>query len=150
MTRLADAFHALAVTAWVGALWAIGLIAAPTLFDALPDRGLAGLVAGRLFLYVAILGLICGAYILLFRLARFGGHALRQPAFWVVLLMTVLAAVGEFAVHPILDSLKDQALAQRVMNSVLRERFVAWHGVASLLYLVECGLGVTLVLFRDQ
>ncbi len=92
MSRLAEVIAALALTAWVGALWAIGLIVAPTLFDALSDRALAGLVAGRLFLYVAVVGFICGGYLLIFRLARFGGHALRQAAFWLVLLMLVLAA----------------------------------------------------------
>jgi hypothetical protein len=57
MIRFTDGLHTLAVTAWVGALWAIGLLAAPTLFEALPDRSTAGLVAGRMFLYVAVLGL---------------------------------------------------------------------------------------------
>jgi uncharacterized membrane protein len=149
MTRLADALAALAVTAWVGALWAIGLIAAPTLFDALQDRSLAGLVAGRLFLYVAVLGFVCGAYLVVFWLARLGGEALRRGVFWVVLLMLVLAAIGEFAVHPILDSLKDQALAQRAADALLRSRFAAWHGVASVLYLVQCALGAVLVV-RSQ
>ena len=150
MNRLADALHALCVTAWVGCLWAIGLLAAPTLFDALPDRSLAGLLAGRMFLYVAMLGLACGAYLLLFRLARFGGHALRQPFFWVTLLMVVLAAIGEFGVQPILAGLKEQALPRQVMESVFRDRFAVWHGVASVLYLVECALGVLLVLLQQS
>ena len=149
MSRFADAVNALAVTAWVGALWAIGLIVAPTLFDALSDRALAGLVAGRLFLYVAVLGFVCGGILLVLRLAYFGGHALRQVVFWVVLLMLVLAAIGEFAVHPILDGLKDQALAHRAADAVLRNRFAAWHGVASVLYLVQCALGLVLVI-RSQ
>ena len=150
MTRLTDALHALAVTAWVGALWAVGLLAAPTLFDALPDRSMAGLLAGRMFLYVSVLGLGCGAYLLLFRLARFGGEALRQWIFWVVLLMVLLTALGEFAVQPILEGLKDQALPYQVMESVFRDRFAAWHGVASLLYLIECALGVVLVLLQES
>jgi hypothetical protein len=150
MTKLADAFHALAVTAWVGALWAIGLLAAPTLFAALPDRAIAGLVAGRMFLYVGVLGLGCGVYLMLFRLVRFGSLAFRQGIFWVVLLMVVLTAVGELAVQPILAGLKDQALPRQVMESVFRDRFAAWHGVASLLYLVECALGVLLVLLQES
>lgn len=150
MTRFTDGFHALAVTAWVGALWAIGLLAAPTLFAALPDRDIAGLVAGRMFLYVAVLGFVCGAYLLLFRLVRFGGDAFRQGLFWVVLAMVLLSAVGEFAVQPILAALKDQALPRQVMESVFRDRFAVWHGLASLVYLIQCGLGLVLVLIQDR
>jgi hypothetical protein len=150
MTRFTDGFHALAVTAWVGALWAIGLLAAPTLFAALPDRDIAGLVAGRMFLYVAVLGFVCGAYLLLFRLVRFGGDAFRQGLFWVVLAMVLLSAVGEFAVQPMLAALKDQALPRQVMESVFRDRFAVWHGLASLVYLIQCGLGLVLVLIQDR
>jgi hypothetical protein len=149
MTTLTDGLHALAVTAWVGALWGVGLLATPTLFEALPDRSLAGLVAGRMFLYVSVLGLGCGAYLLLFRLARFGGHAFRQGIFWVV-LMVLLTAVGEFALHPILAALKDQAMPRVVMESVFRDRFAMWHGLASLVYLIQCALGVSLVLMQDS
>jgi hypothetical protein len=150
MTRLTDGLHALAVTAWVGALWAIGLLAAPTLFAALPDRSIAGLVAGRMFLYVAVLGFICGAYLLLFRLVRFGGDAFRQGFFWLVLAMVLLSAAGEFAVQPVLAALKDQALPRQVMESVFRDRFAVWHGLASLVYLIQCGLGLVLVLSQDR
>jgi hypothetical protein len=150
MSKLAEAVHGLCVTAWVGALWAIGLLAAPTLFDALPDRSLAGLVAGRMFLTVAVLGMGCAAYLLLFRLIRFGGHAFRQAFFWVVAVMLLLILIGEFGVQPILASLKDQALPHQVMESVLRERFAAWHGLASVLYLVQCALGAALVVLQDS
>jgi ABC-type spermidine/putrescine transport system permease subunit I len=97
-----------------------------------------------------VLGLGCGVYLLLFRLVRFGGHAFRQWIFWVVLLMVLLTAVGEFAMQPILAGLKDQALPLQVMESVFRDRFAAWHGVASLLYLIECALGVVLVLLQES
>ena len=92
MGRIAEGIHWLAVTAWVGALWTVGLMVAPTLFHHIPDRVIAGSLAGRLFTYTALLGLACGGYLLLFRLARFGGQALRQAFFWVVLAMTVLSS----------------------------------------------------------
>lgn len=150
MERFADGLHALCVTAWVGTLWAIGLLAAPTLFDALSDRTLAGLVAGRMFLYVALLSVACGVYLIGFRLVRFEGHAFRQAFFWVATTMLALALIGEFAVQPILASLKTQALPLAVMESVLRDRFAAWHGLASVLYLAQCVLGLALVLLQDS
>ena len=65
-------------------------------------------------------------------------------------LLWCLVALGEFAVQPILEGLKDQALPYQVMESVFRDRFAAWHGVASVLYLIECALGVVLVLLQES
>jgi uncharacterized membrane protein YhaH (DUF805 family) len=145
MSALAEAIHSLAVTLWVGALWAVGLMVVPTLFRFIPDQTVAGSIAGRLFLYTALLGLLCGAYLLLFRLVRFGTHAGRQAFFWVTVTMVLLTVVGQFAVHPILESLREQALARQVLEGLVRERFAVWHGVASVLYVIECALGVALV-----
>ncbi|HNN85277.1 MAG TPA: DUF4149 domain-containing protein, partial [Accumulibacter sp.] len=37
------------------------------------------------------------------------------------------------------------ALPREVMESVLRNRFATWHGVSSILYLVQSVLGLLLV-----
>ena len=57
----------------------------------------------------------------------------------------LLTLAGEFWVQPILASIKDQALPAQVMESVFRDRFAAWHGVASVFYLIQCVLGLLLV-----
>ncbi len=145
MKSLTEGIYALALTLWVGGLWVSGLMVAPMLFHALADRALFGAVAGRLFTLMAYTGIACAAYLLLFRLVRFGGACLRHGIFWIVLTMLVLTLVGEFGVQPVLASFKDQALPKEVMESVLRDRFAAWHGVASVLYLMQCVLGVLLV-----
>jgi len=85
-----------------------------------------------------------------FRLARQGFSAMKQALFWVVVLMAVLALAGHFGVQPILASLKAQALPREVMESVLRDRFATWHGVASILYLIESLLAVALVLLAAR
>jgi len=144
MKSVADALQSIAVTLWVGGLWAVGYLVAPTLFRVLPERALAGMVAGRLFTLIAWVGIGCAAYLIVYRLARHGVQALRQLAFWVTLVMLALVAAGEFGVQPILASLKDQAGAREVMESVLRDRFAAWHGVASVLYLIVSALGLVL------
>ena len=49
--------------ALVGSLWAIGLIAAPTLFSVLSDNTqLAGLLAGKMFTLTAYVGMACAFY----------------------------------------------------------------------------------------
>ncbi|MEO8156791.1 MAG: DUF4149 domain-containing protein [Betaproteobacteria bacterium] len=146
MRFIVDALQSIAVTLWVGGLWAIGLIVAPLLFHALSDRAQAGMLAGQFFAAIAYIGLGCGSYLLLYRLARFGGQAFSQLLFWSVLLMVALAAAGQFGVQPILASLRQQALPSQVMQSIFRDRFAAWHGVSSVLYLIECVLGLAVAL----
>lgn len=145
MKILTEGIYAIALTLWIGGMWAIGYIVAPTLFYSLADRVQAGALAGKLFALIAYVGIGCAVYLLLFRLARFGGACFRHGIFWIVLVMLALTLAGEFGVQPILASLKDQALPKGVMESVFRDRFVAWHGVASVLFLIQSVLGILLV-----
>jgi uncharacterized membrane protein SirB2 len=150
MKSFSDALHSIAVTLWVGSLWAIGFVVVPLLFARLPDRALAGMLAGKLFTLVAYIGIGCALYLLLLRLARFGAGALRQGFFWVALAMLLLILAGEFGVQPILENLKAQALPRQAMESVFRDRFNTWHGVASGLYVIESILGLALVVLQHR
>lgn len=134
----------LIITLWVGALWMTG-ITASVLFQTIHDRQLAGMVAGRLFTIVSVIGLISGLWLLLQHLVEQGFSAFKQRLFWVVLLMFVLVLVGEFGIQPLLAQLKASALPNDVMQSVFASRFKTWHGIASIAYLLECLLGVWLV-----
>jgi hypothetical protein len=51
----------LIATFWVGMLWTVGFVVAPTLFSTLSDRALAGTIAGGLFHMVAWLSLFSAA-----------------------------------------------------------------------------------------
>ena len=62
----------LLATAWCGALWTIGYVVAPGLFAALPDRVLAGSLAGRFFAAVGWIGLVAGALIVVVSAVRGG------------------------------------------------------------------------------
>jgi hypothetical protein len=134
----------LLLTLWVGALW-MTAITASVLFQTISDRQLAGQVAGRLFTIVSYIGLGSGLWLLVQRLASEGFSAFKQGLFWVVFMMWVLVLIGEFGIQPLLAQLKASALPNDVMQSVFASRFRTWHGVASIAYLVECLLGVWLV-----
>ena len=56
MKTLTEAIYAIALTLWIGGLWAVGYLVAPTLFYTLADRALAGMVAGKLFTLIAYVG----------------------------------------------------------------------------------------------
>jgi len=147
MNHWSDKVALIAITLWVGALWAIGLIAARVLFNALPeDKQMAGMLAGRMFTVVSYIGIGSAFYLLIQRLVRIGTGALKQSFFWAVLVMLLLTLAGHFGIQPILASLKQQALPSDVMQSVFADRFKAWHGIASIAYLVQCLLGILLVL----
>ena len=133
------------VTLWVGALWMTGLTAY-VLFDSLQDKQLAGSLAGKLFTMVSYIGAASAFYLLIQRLLDYGTKALKQSFFWAVFFMLLLILVGHFGIQPLLMQLKTDALPNDVMQSVFADRFKAWHGVASVAYLVECLLGFVLVL----
>ena len=145
MKNLFEALQSVAATLWVGGMWVTGFMVAPLLFARLGDRAMAGLIAGRLFTLMSLVGLGCAAYLLLFRLLRDRGRVFAQGVFWTVLVMLLLIVAGEFGVQPIMEGLKEQALPREVMESVFRDRFATWHGVASILYVIESVLGVILV-----
>lgn len=150
MRKLSEVFYFAAITLWVGGMWAIGYIAAPVLFSSMGDRQLAGMVAGKLFSLIGWVGLGSAAYLLIFLVARCRGQAFRRAVFWLVLLMALLAAVSQFWIQPLMAQLKADALPREVMESVLRDRFAAWHGVSSILYLLQSGLGLWLVVWANR
>lgn len=146
MNHWSDKLALIVITAWVGALWAIGYLVAPTLFVTLADKQMAGMLAGKLFTLMAYVGMVCAVYLLIHRVTSFGGAALRQPFFWAVLLMFLLTLAGRFGIQPIIAGLKAQAMPADVMQSVFADRFRTWHGVASIAYLAQSLLGLVLVL----
>lgn len=145
MKRLPDLLAAWALTLWVGGLWAVGYLAAPILFYNLEDRMLAGLLAGKMFTAMAWSGMACAVWLLMFRFARFGADALKQTFFWGVLSMLLLTLAGHFGIQPIMAQLKEAALPKDVMESLFRDRFATWHGISSVVYLIQSLLGLALV-----
>lgn len=145
MKRFWDGLAGVLLVLWIGGLWAIGYVAAPALFASLDDKQLAGNLAGRLFELGAWIGIVAAVYLLVYRIARDGGAALKTLFFWVVALMLALTAASHFGIAPLLQSLKDQAMPQAVMQSVFADRFARWHGVSSIVYLIQSALALLLV-----
>jgi hypothetical protein len=145
MKNLGDNLAAITLTLWVGSMWAVGYMVAPTLFNVLDDRALAGMLAGHMFTLEAYVGMACGFYLLLFRIARTGPSVFKQSVFWLVLAMLILTVASHFGIQPILAHLKEEALPKEVMKSVFRDRFATWHGVSSIVYMIQSLLGLVLV-----
>lgn len=145
MRRFWDGLAGAMLVLWIGGVWAIGYVAAPILFASLGDKQLAGMLAGKLFEAMAWIGIAAAVYLLIYRIARDGGAALKTLFFWMAAAMLVLTLTGLFGIQPIMQSLKDQAMPHAVMESVFADRFARWHGVSSILYLIQSALGLLLV-----
>lgn len=140
----------LLVTLWAGSLWTVGYLAAPLFFATLPDRSLAGTIAGTLFRAEAWLSLACG--ILLLVIFRADTHlSSRRTCTRIVIGMLLCVLVGYFALQPFMAEIRSAAANNGgVMDENLRARFGMLHGVASIIYFLQSALAVALVVKTSQ
>lgn len=150
MKNLSQQLATLLTTAWVGGLWATGYLAVPVLFYAQPDRQLAGMLAGQMFIWVNYLGMVCGVYLLIQSVFMSGRTALSQRLFRVTTIMLLVTLILQFGIQPVMADLKLQALPADVMHSALAGQFKMLHGVSSTLYLIQSLLGVFLVIKTNR
>jgi hypothetical protein len=146
LNRFFEHLLLLSITLWIGAMWSIGYIVAPTLFSMLSDRALAGNVAGRLFALTGWIGIGSAVYALGFLGVRLGWQSMRSGLFWLVAALLLLTLASQFGIQPLMAQMKAAAWPREVMDTVTRSRFATWHGISSVLYLVQSVLGLFLVL----
>jgi hypothetical protein len=146
MKKYIEGLAVLASCAWVGGMWAVGYIATPVLFQSLPDKSLAGMLAGKLFAVTAFMGMVCAAYLLIYFYTKSGKRIFKDGKFWLVSSMLLIILLGHFGMQPLLAELKAQALPLYVMDSPYADRFRLWHGVSSMMFLIQSLLGAVLLL----
>jgi hypothetical protein len=121
-----------AVVLWAGSTWTLGYVVAPKLFSAY-SKVQAGEIAGVLFFAGQLLGLACGAVLLLDYRVRFSKQIARQRGFWLVLALVFCVLIQYTMLSPMIAAAK---LAQDW------PRFGQLHGVSQILYLAQSlGLG---------
>ncbi|MBC7415469.1 MAG: DUF4149 domain-containing protein [Herminiimonas sp.] len=137
----------LIATFWVGSLWSIGYLVAPTLFATLADRALAGTIAGSLFRIEAWVSVVC-AVLLLAMLWRAEPQASgnRLTLLKLVLGMLACTLIGYFGLQPFMASIREASAAAGGMSAEARTQFGALHGAASGIFLLQSLLGVVLIL----
>lgn len=74
----------------------------------------------------------------------------KSPVFWLVFMMALMTVASQFGIQPLMAQLKADALPREVMESVFRDRFATWHGVSSILYLIQSLLGLWLVVWSGR
>jgi hypothetical protein len=138
----------LTATLWVGSLWTVGYLVAPTLFATVAERSLAGTLAGRMFRAEAWLSVFCA--LLLLALLKFGtadkSAIARKQLMYLVAGMLLCTLIGYFGLQPFMNALREAAGPGGVMESAMKMRFGILHGISSVFYLIQSLLGVVLVL----
>jgi hypothetical protein len=134
----------LIVVLWVGSLWAVGYIVAPTLFATLTDRALAGTIAGRLFRVEAWISLACASILLLLILRDRTKLPNFKSCLILVCAMLACTLIGYFGLQPFMAALREGAGG--LASDAARARFGMLHGVSSAIFLVQSVLGAALVL----
>ena len=113
-----------AAALWWGSLTTLGFLVVPLLFAWLPTPAMAGGVAARLFSAQCWVSLACGLLLLLLSRSKepqvLAGWA--QGAIVFIVAGLLLALLVEFGVAP---------------RIVLRENLRLWHGVGSVMYLLQ-------------
>jgi hypothetical protein len=129
--RLKSVFRILLVL-WAGSLW--GLIwVTTTLFNAQPDRRLAGLLAGHLFSIETYVGLVTAVFAVLLP-----GRTRFVPGY----LAAGVLALNEWGLRPIMQTARDQGTHWGLS-------FGAWHGVSMLLYVGAC-IALLVLVWNDD
>ena len=127
------------LTLWVGGMWAIGYIVAPTLFNML-EKTVAGNVAGQLFTIMSYAGLVCGSLLIIGIVSRLGTQVTQHWVFWTLIVMVILILIGQFILQPMMAEIKASGI-----TDLNRSEFGKLHGVASVLFLINSLLGLALV-----
>lgn len=126
---------------WIVAMWTVGYLVAPVLFATLPERALAGEVAGILFAGIAYIGMGAGLVLLISLFKRLS-RPLRDRGMQVLLAMLVLVLTG-MVLQGQMAGLKELGLEQ---GGAVAERFALFHKLSSSLYMLNSLLGLYLLI----
>lgn len=133
----------LLATLWVGSLWTIGYIVAPTLLGTIEDTSLAERVTGSLFQVQAWISMVCGVLLLILVARAKQVFDARQHRHLLLLMagMVLGAVVTQFGIQPYLAQLDAVGLA--VVD--VRARVRQLQDVSSAIYMLQSVLGVLLI-----
>jgi hypothetical protein len=118
---------------WIGGLWTICVVVAPTAFRVIDERHVAGALTGTLFRYAAWAG--AAVALVLWLLARLRPQHLRLSGL-LLLLTAGPPLAGQLFVTPLME-------AARAANNLAR--FGMFHGIASVLFFTACVSAIFLV-----
>lgn len=137
MRTVADV-RLLMVALWIGAAIFFSFAVAPGAFAVLPSRELAGNVVNRTLAIINYSGLIIGLILLATSLAARRGISQTQILIeqFLLIVMTIACAVGQFVISAKLHSLREQIgrpIDEMAANDPLRVAFNDLHGYSVII-----------------
>jgi hypothetical protein len=144
-SRIAAARLLVAVL-WAGALWALGYIAAPAVFAAVPSL-VAGDVVAQLLTRLGWVSIACAVLMLvLVRVSPDLPAGRRRYLNLLVLAMLACALVMWAGLQPAMAQMRELAGPAGVRASPYWTQFAVMHGVSQLFHVIESVLAAILVL----
>jgi hypothetical protein len=131
---------------WAGSLWALGFVAAPTVFHMVGSVE-AGNIVGALLERQAWIAMACAVVLAgLVSMASDLDARRRRALFIVIGAMLGCALVVYLGLQPAMARMREAAGPAGVRASADWTMFATMHGVSQVLHLVESVLGAVLVL----
>ena len=130
---------------WVGGLWSM-LMVTTILFNKVPSSYIAGAIVNDMFVFMNLFGIFSSVFLLISGFRKENFSFIKSITFWILILMLVLILISYFGINPILENFRDNSVSKEIIESVFVSRYSTWHGIASTAFLIECFLGIFLVL----
>ena len=130
---------------WVGGLWTM-LMVTTILFNKIPSSYIAGAIANDMFTFMNLFGIFSSGFLLIYGFKTSNFSFFKTITFWLIILMLSLILISYFGINPILENFRDSSVSKEIIESVFADRYSTWHGVASAAFLIECFLGIFLIL----
>tara|TARA_B110000037_G_scaffold203863_1_gene247315 strand:- start:103 stop:549 length:447 start_codon:yes stop_codon:yes gene_type:complete len=140
--------HKLAIiisSLWVGGIWAM-LMVTTILFNKVPSSYVAAAIAGDMFIFMNLFGMFSSCFLLFYGFKKASLSFFKSITFWLIILMLSLVMISFFGINPLLENIRDSSVSKEIIESVFVSRYGTWHGIASAAFLIECVLGIFLVL----
>lgn len=157
MNRVIHFLCALSLVVWLGGMIFFGFVVAPSAFESLPTRQLAGTIVGATLSKLNFISIAVLASFIAFTLISFGlqkqGIKKRQ---WMMIVLALGALViclySWFGIDRPLHGLRAHldALASSSQGAALQVQFDRLHRQSVILFSVNIGLGLVILGLWDQ
>ncbi|MCB6182262.1 hypothetical protein LIN78_01655 [Leeia sp. TBRC 13508] len=128
-----DAVRKVVETFWVGTLLFVALYMTWLMYH---ERPTGIYMAQHLFPAASFIGVVAGIILLISTIWSVGAKGMKALSFWIVVLMLLMSAINFVGVPALL------------VRFGMDANFKLWHAIGMIVYLMECALGVVLIVQR--
>jgi hypothetical protein len=152
MKTFISSFYNIVLSLWVGGVFLFTFIVTPVIFKT-QDRQVAGSIVGHLFPYYFLFNLaLSGIALLIFSFTGKGAVRWMSVAALILLISALVINLFSLALlYPKMERLKSdmKSLEPVPQNHPLRQRFLQFHALSSVLNLAFLFEGILLVILHN-